>query len=173
MSAIVSPITGVPIVCSSGRSGADQRKHQSSASLAFVRGIHRWPVDPLRKGPVNAEKSFHLMTSSWLKTPWGKIVPCHQQQLYWLHRDQTDPSHITQYSVLKQNIDVEKFHSSHTKAIFFLFIWVNIKTNIDREFYSLFRHWNKKIIIIDEIVVTGCTDSQWRKFRQWHWLFSN
>ena len=24
--------------------GADQRKHQSSASLAFVRGIHRWPV---------------------------------------------------------------------------------------------------------------------------------
>ena len=28
-----------PIVCS----GVDQRKHQSSASLAFVRGIHRWP----------------------------------------------------------------------------------------------------------------------------------
>ena len=25
-------------------SGADHRKHQSSASLAFVRGIHRWPV---------------------------------------------------------------------------------------------------------------------------------
>ena len=24
-------------------SDADQRKHQSSASLAFVRGIHRWP----------------------------------------------------------------------------------------------------------------------------------
>ena len=29
--------------------GADQRKHQSSASLAPVRGIHRWPVDSLTK----------------------------------------------------------------------------------------------------------------------------
>ena len=32
--------------------GADQRKHQSSASLAFVRGIHRWPVNSSHKGPV-------------------------------------------------------------------------------------------------------------------------
>ena len=31
---------------------ADQRKHQSSASLAFVRGIHRWPVNSPHKGPV-------------------------------------------------------------------------------------------------------------------------
>ena len=33
-------------------SGADQRKHQRSASLAFVRGIHRWPVSSPHKGPV-------------------------------------------------------------------------------------------------------------------------
>ena len=33
-------------------SAADQRKHQSSASLGFVRGIHRWPVNSLHKGPV-------------------------------------------------------------------------------------------------------------------------
>ena len=33
-------------------SGADQRKHQSSASLAFARGIHRWPVNSPHKGPV-------------------------------------------------------------------------------------------------------------------------
>ena len=39
--AMASQITGVAIVCSAVRSGADQRKHQSSASLAFVRGIHR------------------------------------------------------------------------------------------------------------------------------------
>ena len=30
----------------------DQRKHKSSASLAFVRGIHRWPVNSPHKGPV-------------------------------------------------------------------------------------------------------------------------
>ena len=38
-----------------------RRKHQSPASLAFVRGIHRWPVDSHHKGPV----TLRLMTSSW------------------------------------------------------------------------------------------------------------
>ena len=37
---------------SSVLSGVDQRKHQSSASLAFVRGIHRWPVNSPHKCPV-------------------------------------------------------------------------------------------------------------------------
>ena len=32
--------------------GADQRKHQSSASLAIVRVIHRWLVNSPHKGPV-------------------------------------------------------------------------------------------------------------------------
>ena len=39
MSAMASQITGVPIVAQPFVQ-ADQRKHQSSASLAFVRGIH-------------------------------------------------------------------------------------------------------------------------------------
>ena len=33
-------------------SGADHRKHQSSASLVFVRGIHRWAVNSPHKWPV-------------------------------------------------------------------------------------------------------------------------
>ena len=41
MSAMVSQITGILTVCSTVCSGAHQRKHQSSASLAFVTGIHR------------------------------------------------------------------------------------------------------------------------------------
>ena len=40
-------------------SGADQRKYQSSASLAFVWGIHRWPVNSLHKWPVT-RKMFPL-----------------------------------------------------------------------------------------------------------------
>ena len=53
MSAMASQITGVSIVYYlSVCSGADQRKHQSSTSLAFVRGIHRWPVNSPCKGPV-------------------------------------------------------------------------------------------------------------------------
>ena len=49
---MVSQITGVPIVCSTVCPGADQGKHQGSASLAFVRGIHRSPVDSPNKGPL-------------------------------------------------------------------------------------------------------------------------
>ena len=44
-------------------SGAVQRKYRSSASLTFLRGIHRSPVNSPHKGPVT-RKCFHLMTSS-------------------------------------------------------------------------------------------------------------
>ena len=50
MSAMASQITGVSVICSTLCSGADQRKHLKSASLAFVRGIHRWPVNFPHKG---------------------------------------------------------------------------------------------------------------------------
>ena len=52
MSAIASQIPSLPIVYSIIYSDADQRKHQSSASLAFVWGIHRWPVNSPHKWPV-------------------------------------------------------------------------------------------------------------------------
>ena len=52
MNAMASQITSLTIVYSSVYSGADQRKHQSSAWLAFVRGNHRWPVTSTHKGPV-------------------------------------------------------------------------------------------------------------------------
>ena len=45
-------ITSLTIVYSTVYSGADQRKHQSSASLAFVWGIHRGPVNSPHKWPV-------------------------------------------------------------------------------------------------------------------------
>ena len=49
MSAMASQITSVSIVCSTVYAGANQRKHQSSASLAFVRGIHRLPVNSVTR----------------------------------------------------------------------------------------------------------------------------
>ena len=52
MGTIASQITSLTIVYSTLYSGADQRKHQSSASLAFVWGIHRGPVNSPHKGPV-------------------------------------------------------------------------------------------------------------------------
>ena len=52
MRSMVSQITSLTVVYSTVYSHADQWKHQSSASLAFVRGNHRWPVNSPHKWPV-------------------------------------------------------------------------------------------------------------------------
>ena len=56
MGPVASQITSLIIVYSTVYSGADQRKHQSSASLSFVRGIPRWPVNSPHKWPVTRKK---------------------------------------------------------------------------------------------------------------------
>ena len=82
-------ITSISIVCSAVCTGTDQRKHQSSASLAFVRGIHRWPVDSPHREPVT-RKMF----------PFDDVIMNHdiprapQQYLYhfytwWRHQMET------------------------------------------------------------------------------------
>ena len=73
MSALASQITSISIVCSTICSGADQWKHQSSASLPFVQRIHRWPVNSPHKGPVTRKMfpfddvimNFSLEDSTW------------------------------------------------------------------------------------------------------------
>ena len=57
MSVIASQITNLTIVYSTIYSCTDQRKHQSSTLLTFVRGIHQWPVNSPHKGPVT-QKMF-------------------------------------------------------------------------------------------------------------------
>ena len=59
MGAMASQLTSLTTVYSTVHSGADQRKYQSSASLAFVREIHRWPVNSPHKWPVT-RKMFPL-----------------------------------------------------------------------------------------------------------------
>ena len=76
MSATASQIIGV-IVCSAVCSGAEQRKHQSSASLVFVRGIHRWPVDSPHKGPVTRTMF-----------PSDDIIMVFPAYLHWQHLPQ-------------------------------------------------------------------------------------
>ena len=71
MAAMASQITGVLVVCLTICSGTDQRKHQSSASLPFVREIHRWPVNYLHKGPVTWKMfPFDDLIMIMAKTKW-------------------------------------------------------------------------------------------------------
>ena len=64
MSAMEFQIISLTIVYSGVYSGTDQRKHLSSASLAFVRGIHLWPMNSPHKGLVT-RKMFDDVIMHW------------------------------------------------------------------------------------------------------------
>ena len=82
MSAIASQITSLTIVYSIVYSDADQRKHQSSASLAFVRGFTGGPVNSPHKWPVT-RKMFPfddvIMSGSNFRTD----PLCHTHKIVW------------------------------------------------------------------------------------------
>ena len=72
MITMASQITSLTIVYSTVYSGADQSKHQNSASLAFVWGIHRGPVNSPHKWPVT-RKMFSF--DDVIMIPWRlKVV---------------------------------------------------------------------------------------------------
>ena len=91
MSPLASQITSLAIVYSTVYSVADQRKHQSFVSLAFVRGIHRGPVNSPHKWSIT-RKMFPFddvimnMYSTWVDIwthnrhpmvhPWGRAIGC-------------------------------------------------------------------------------------------------
>ena len=63
MGTMASQINSLTIVYSTVYSDADQGKHQSSASLAFVGEIHRGPVNSTHKWPV-----------TWKRFPFDDII---------------------------------------------------------------------------------------------------
>ena len=67
MTTMASQITSLTVVYSTVYSDADQRKHQSSASLAFVWGIHRDRWIPHTKGQLRGNVSIwwrhHMQTN--------------------------------------------------------------------------------------------------------------
>ena len=90
MTTVASQITSLMVVYSTVYSDADQRKHHSCASLAFVWGIHRRPVNSPHKWPVT-RKMF----------PFDDVIMCHSRGRqppppdpaththHWYHHTQT------------------------------------------------------------------------------------
>ena len=78
MGSMASQIASLTIVYSIVYSRADQRIHQSSASLAFVRGIHQWPVNSPHKWPVTRKmfpfNDVIMLSSTWTGRP--QITRC-------------------------------------------------------------------------------------------------
>ena len=75
MSAMASQITGVSIVCFTVCSCEDQRKHQSSVSMAVVRGIHRGPRNSPHTGPVTRKMSIWWRYHAKSNMPSKRLSP--------------------------------------------------------------------------------------------------
>ena len=110
MGSMASQISGVSSVCPTVCSRADQRKYQSSASLAFVRGIHRWPVDSSHKGPVTRKifpfddvfmpiwpSAKLVQTTAWPRTGGMRHVlsrPAHFSWIFYINPSSSRHVHL-------------------------------------------------------------------------------
>ena len=160
MSAMASQITGVSIVCSIICSGGDQSKHQSSASLAIVWGIHQWPVKSPHKGPA-ARKIFPfddvIMLVGFLQAhscveKAGMITCVKMREL------DTDENHSLRGTALQKAIDVsialthwgrDKMAAISQTILSIAFSWMKMlefRLNFHwslflRVHLTIFRHW--------------------------------
>ena len=144
MSAVASQITSVTIVYWTVYSGADQRRHQSSASLAFVRGIHRRPVNSPHKRPVTRKMfpfddvimSFTAHVICYLNIPLYVIgTACEIYHSVWfvihswlwlIRHDwkqvELSPNHVIHITVISANITSNYIHSLELESMLFICI---------------------------------------------------
>ena len=81
--AITSQITSLTIVYSTVYSGANQRKHQSSASLAFYAGNSPGPVNSPHKWPVTRKMFPFDDVIMWCKHWWPQPVCFTNHYTHW------------------------------------------------------------------------------------------
>ena len=157
MSAMASQITSLMVVYSNVFSGADQSKHQSSASLAFVWGIHRGPVNSPHKWPVT-RKMF----------PFDDVIMscnCFRREL-WPHRlyDQHKVKHQVLFSICASD------HSRQGKVLTDEKIFKNLHKIFRmvrlRSMWQTAQFWSQaitpkdRIAVLEVSIVTGIF--QWK-----------
>ena len=136
--AMASQITGLTIVYSNVYSGADQRKHQSSTSQAFVQGIHGSPVNSAHKGPVT-RKMFPFDDVIMIR---GNVYTCTVSSLVKLYNHvQVSRSNKRPLTPMLQNI-IKTTRSN----------W-QISTNHDYQTFSVFtdqtpKYWQSRFFQI-------------------------
>ena len=118
MTKVASQITSLTVVCSIVYSEADQRKHQSSASLALVRVIHRDRWIPRTKGQWRG-KCFHLMTSSWLSHCYLVFLNIYTCVDFYISRE-TSPHSLRIFSA-QFGINGKHFHLTNYNSACFIF----------------------------------------------------
>ena len=134
-------------------SGADQREHQSSVPLVYVRGIHRWPVNSPHKGPVTRKIS-----------PYDDVIMARHNPLftdcvlvqaeYWLMLAADRFNAVSVMACLQimhwsQRV-IQILHMSYTLSLIIVLRpqWIDVSTRKDKskvKFYNNvqqpFSHW--------------------------------
>ena len=139
MGTMTSQITSLTIVYSTVYSGADQRKHQSSASLAFVWGVNRGPVNSPHKWPVT-RKMFPfddviMMVLGWFLFPlfpqWVSVTlalaPCNLNSFRVVQDNYNDSIETSHYMPLVGVIHVWWLESSRKGSLsrLLFYVWTN------------------------------------------------
>ena len=140
MGAIASQVNSLTIVYSMVYSGADQRKHKSSASLAFVRGIHRWPANSPQKWTVTRKMSpfddvitkymlFHRIAKTWeiITDSFSKILSLPNNRFYGYKltlKQILYDNLITEINATPQENDATSWQSIFTYKLFILLMSV-------------------------------------------------
>ena len=129
MGTMASQITSLTIVHSTIHSGADQSKHQSSASLAFVLGIPRWPVNSPHKWPVTWKiSSFDDVIMTFLACCWSCDCPACRTTLV-----------ATRFRVA---VICPIIQVPHCIRVFFYFVWFVFINHIFQFYYELCTYCN-------------------------------
>ena len=151
MGAIASQITSLTIVYWIVYSDADQRKHQSSASLAFLRGIHRGQVNSPHKWPVMRKMFLFddvIMIQSLLQSfPIIYLI----NDICW--------NHLQQYMVINQYSDVRWNPVSSENLYWQGYLWLEPRV-IDRKLTITVPcwEWNGDILAQTHNWGSLCTD---------------
>ena len=135
MDVMTSQITDFSMVCSIVCSGEDQRKHQSSASLAFVRGIHRWPENSPHKRSVTW-KMFPFDDAIILSTDWtwqSSMISVAAAILVWVRCSALQ----VRYRIIELNLIVWHAKRKEIKILShhlwpLLLTWFNFNPSMDK-----------------------------------------
>ena len=147
MSTMASQIISLAIVYSIICLGVYQRKHQSSASLAFVRGIQRWPVNSPHKWSVTRKlfpfddvimirhpiclSPFGLLHWHWANYTVAPVPVKHPRRI-WVNGSMNPAG--------TQNITTTKQRTTKPHALFMDIIYIFAHINQDRKSPLLGRH---------------------------------
>ena len=107
--------TSLMIVYWTVYSDADQRKHQSSVSLAFVRGSPRWRMNSPHKGPVtrNLFPFDDVIMEAQQKMSDNGLVPDRRKAIIWINDNLV---HWRIYELIAPFLAFDYYRSNNLKS---------------------------------------------------------